>query len=116
MSLSPKETLLAIVIAGYMLIQILVPLKEMTNRHLTQFGWKMFAMAVEKVEFRIIYRDGTVEALPAILKRQKIGRILRVDVDRPRFVPPHLCAQFPNAAAIEFSRNQNSTWEQYECS
>jgi len=115
MSLSLKETLLAVMIASYMLIQILLPLKEMTIRHNTQFGWKMFAMAPEKVEFRVIYHDGTIEELPTIQKRQKVGRILREEVDRPRFVPPHLCTQIPSAAAIEFSRTHNATWERYKC-
>ena len=102
-------------VASFVLIATLLPFSQLQIRHNTRFGWKMYAMRAEDVEFRVHFRNGETQGLSEIKKRVPIGKIIKTEVDVTRFMPPHLCRQLPGAMAVTFSRSQSTTWESYQC-
>lgn len=84
----------------YLAIQFLLAGRAVMRPYRSSsFGWRMFLSSGRAVRFEIGFRDGRVIDLDAVKPKISIP-LVGAQVDRPRFVPPYLCGQLPDAAWV----------------
>jgi hypothetical protein len=102
----------AIFFAAFLSIQIVVPFVQLVwSTRPARFGWQMYSVVSVVPQFELIMRDGAVNPLditPYVTSR-------RGDVPLTRFLPAHLCALFPNAAAIHYQMEDGSQAGTHPC-
>lgn len=82
--------------AGYLIWQVALPVRSLLDRSHFSYGWQMFAFGVRPSRFDIVYSDSTVERSVF----SNFVKVVRVEVDYPALLPPHICATVPSAAAV----------------
>ena len=96
----------------FLAAQILIPLAQLAwAPRPARFGWQMYSVASAAPRFELIMRDGVAKSLditPYVTS-------LRGDVPLARFLPPHLCTLFPDAAAVHFEMDDGSQAGTYQC-
>ena len=96
----------------FLVAQILIPLAQLAwAPRPARFGWQMYSVASAAPRFELIMRDGAAKPLditPYVTS-------LRGDVPLARFLPPHLCTLFPDAAAVHFQMDDGSQAGTYQC-
>jgi hypothetical protein len=88
--------------AGYLIWQVALPVRSLLDRSHFSYGWQMFAFAVRPARFDIVYSDSTVR--PNVFS--KFVKVVRVEVDYPTLLPPHICATVPDAAAVRVGERE----------
>jgi hypothetical protein len=81
----------------FLVVQVAVPLWQLTRPRPARFGWQMYAGSAQAVEFTAIGRDGVTT--PAPLDQYIIRP--RDDLDLLRYVPPAICAR-TGAVAVRY--------------
>ncbi len=91
---------------------MLIPLVQLAwSPRPARFGWQMYSVVSAAPRFELIMRDGTAKPLditPYVTS-------LRGDVPLARFLPPHLCTLFPDAAAVHYQMDDGSQAGTYQC-
>jgi hypothetical protein len=82
---------------AFLIVQIAVPLWQLTRPRPARFGWQMYAGISQPTAFMAVNRDGSTTAVP--LDRYIIR--LRGDLDLIRYVPPAICAR-TQAVAVRY--------------
>ena len=102
----------AVFFAAFLAIQIAVPLVQLVwAPRPARFGWQMYSVGSATPRFELIMRDGSAKRLditPYVTS-------LRGDVPIARFLPPHLCTLFPDAAAIHYEMDGSPQAGTYQC-
>jgi len=97
---------------AFLAIQIGVPIIQLVwSPRPARFGWQMYSVVSAAPRFNLIMRDGAAKSLditPYVTS-------LRGDVPLARFLPPHLCSLFPDAAAVHYQMNDRSQAGIYQC-
>ena len=112
--LRPRRRMLAAAVffVVFLAIQIAVPLVQLVwSPRPARFGWQMYSVVSAAPRFELIMRDGVAKPLditPYVTS-------LRGDVPIARFLPPHLCALFPDAAAIHYRMDGSPQAGTYQC-
>lgn len=73
----------------FLVVQVAVPLWQLTQPRPARFGWQMYAGGAEASGFTAVRRDGSVAAVPL---DEYIIRP-RDDLDLLRYLPPAICAR-----------------------
>jgi hypothetical protein len=76
--------------AGYLFIQLAVPIWGLSVPGQTRFSWKMFVRDDDVATFVVEYEDGTRKTLEELNKAAPTAVILS-PLSELTFVPPHLC-------------------------
>jgi hypothetical protein len=110
---TPSSTIIvACFFLAFLAGQILIPLAQLAwSPRPARFGWQMYSVASAAPRFELIMRDGAVKPLditPYVTS-------LRADVPLARFLPPHLCMLFPDAAVIHHQMDDGSQAGTYQC-
>jgi hypothetical protein len=96
----------------FLAIQLAVPLVQLvTAPRPARFGWQMYSVVSAPPRFSLIMRDGAARPLdigPYVTS-------MRADVPLTRFLPAHLCALFPDAAAVDYQMADGSQAGTYQC-
>jgi hypothetical protein len=96
----------------FLAAQILIPLAQLAwSPRPARFGWQMYSVVSNAPRFDLVMRDGTANPLditPYVTS-------LRADVPLARFLPPHLCILFPDAAAVHYQIDDGSQAGTYQC-
>lgn len=109
---SPSIMIAACFFIVFLAAQILIPLAQLAwAPRPARFGWQMYSVASAAPVFELIMRDGgskQIDITPYVTS-------LRGDVPLVRFLPPHLCALFPDADAIHYQMDDGSQAGTYQC-
>ena len=109
---APSIILAACFFVIFLAAQLLIPLAQLAwSPRPARFGWQMYSVVSVAPHFELIMRDGDVKSLditPYVTS-------LRGDVPLARFLPPHLCMLFPDAAAIHYQKDDGSQAGTYQC-
>ena len=96
----------------FLAAQVLIPLAQLAwAPRPARFGWQMYSVVSAAPRFELIMRDGAAKPLditPYVTS-------LRGDVPLARFLPPHLCTLFPDAAAVHYQMDDGSQAGTYLC-
>jgi hypothetical protein len=82
---------------AFLVIQIVVPLWQLTQPRPARFGWQMYAAGAPAAEFAAVGRDGSVT--PVALHEYIVRR--RDDLDLLGVLPPAVCAR-TGAVAVRY--------------
>jgi hypothetical protein len=97
---------------AFLAIQIAVPVIQLIwSPRPARFGWQMYSVVSKPPRFELIMRDGTARPLditPYVTS-------MRADVPLVRFLPPHLCKLFPDAAAVSYALDDGARTGTYQC-
>ena len=97
---------------AFLAVQIVIPLIQLAwSPRPARFGWQMYSVGSATPRFELIMRDGTDKPLditPYVTS-------LRGDVPLVRFLPPHLCTLFPEAAAVRYQTDDGLQAGTYQC-
>ena len=109
---APSILIAACFFVVFLAAQILIPLAQLAwAPRPARFGWQMYSVASAAPRFELIMRDGfakPIDITPYVTS-------LRGDVPLARFVPPHLCTLFPDAAAVRYQMDDGSQAGTYQC-
>lgn len=98
--------------AAFLAIQIAVPLFQLILApRPARFGWQMYSVVSAAPRFELSMRDGAARPLdiaPYVTS-------MRADVPLVQFLPPHLCALFPDAAAVSYALDGGARTGTYQC-
>lgn len=95
-----------VIVTLFLIIQLGLPLSRLGEHdRAPRFGWQMFSVFSQEVEFRVHTADSSES-----IELDDIMAIVRADLPLEEGVPPHLCRITPEAVRI--------TWEggEYQCS
>ena len=96
----------------FLAVQIAIPLVQLVwSPRPARFGWQMYSVVSAAPSFTLIMRDGTTRQLDI---RPYVSS-LRGDVPLARFLPPHLCNLFPDAAAVHYQMDDGSQAGTFSC-
>ena len=96
----------------FLTVQILMPLAQLAwSPRPARFGWQMYSVVSSAPNFELIMRDGAAKPLDI----RPYVTSLRGDVPLARFLPPHLCGLFPDAAAVHYQMDDGSQAGTYQC-
>ena len=108
----PSIIIAACFFVVFLAAQILIPLAQLAwSPRPARFGWQMYSVVSAAPRFELIMRDRAAKPLnitPYVTS-------LRGDVPLARFLPPHLCTLFPDAAAVHYQMNDGSQAGIYQC-
>jgi hypothetical protein len=97
---------------AFLAIQVVMPIVQLVSaQRPARFGWQMYSVISDAPDFELILRDGTAQPIDI---RPYVAS-LRGDVPLARFVPPHLCTLFPNAAAVHYRIDDETQMGTYQC-
>jgi hypothetical protein len=85
-------------VAGYLLIQIAVPVYQLMKPGMTRFGWKMFARPARDSLYSVI-EGGKIRRLGTPAQTGKVA-IRRPEMEFDRYLPAHLCREMPTIEAV----------------
>ena len=109
---APSIMIAACFFVVFLAAQILIPLAQLVwSPRPARFGWQMYSVGSATPRFELIMRDGSAKRLditPYVTS-------LRGDVPIARFLPPHLCTLFPDAAAIHYEMDGSPQAGTYQC-
>lgn len=109
---APSILIAACFFVVFLAAQILIPLAQLAwAPRPARFGWQMYSVASAAPRFELIMRDGfakPIDITPYVTS-------LRGDVPLARFLPPHLCKLFPDAAAVHYQMDDGSQAGTYQC-
>jgi hypothetical protein len=109
---NPRRMLAAGFMIVFLAIQIAVPLIQLVwAPRPARFGWQMYSVVSAAPHFELILRDGatrTLDIAPYVTS-------MRADVPIAHFLPPHLCALFPDAAAVSYVLDSGAGTGTYQC-
>jgi hypothetical protein len=109
---TPRVIIAACFFVVFLAAQAVIPLAQMVwSPRPARFGWQMYSVISSAPHFELITRDGATKPLditPYVTS-------LRADVPLARFLPPHLCTLFPDAAAIHYAMDDGSQAGTYPC-
>src|SRR4030095_13576331 len=108
---STKNRLVAIFFLSFLLIQIVVPIVQLTAPRPARFGWQMWSARRKPVRFFVVMKDGTIR--PADLSRY-IGWS-RGELDLTDRLPPHLCHVVSDITAVQIELPGSETRNVYTC-
>jgi hypothetical protein len=83
---------------AYLVVQLAVPLWQLTRPRPARFGWQMYAGISQPLTFAAVNADGSLTPVP--LDRYIIR--LRTDIDLIRYIPPAVC-QRTQAVAVRYT-------------
>jgi hypothetical protein len=110
--LTPSVIIAACFFVVFLAVQLLMPLAQLAwSPRPARFGWQMYSVVSVAPSFELIMRDGAARPLditPYVTS-------LRGDVPLARFLPPHLCRLFPDAAAVHYQMDDGSQAGTYQC-
>lgn len=110
--ITPSAMVAACFFVVFLSVQVLVPLAQLVwAPRPARFGWQMYSVASAAPSFELIMRDGATRALDVT----PYVTSLRGDVPLARFLPPHLCTLFPDAAAIRYQMDDGTQAGAYQC-
>jgi hypothetical protein len=96
----------------FLAAQVLIPLAQLAwSPRPARFGWQMYSVVSAAPRFELIMRDGAVK----LLDITPYVTSMRGDVPLARFLPPHLCTLFPDAAAVHYQMDDGSQAGTYPC-
>jgi len=111
-SLSRRRLVAASFLVVFLAIQLAVPLVQLVwSPRPARFGWQMYSVKSAAPRFELIMRDGSASPLditPYVTS-------MRADVPLARFLPPHLCNLFPDAAAVSYALAGDVSAGTYQC-
>jgi hypothetical protein len=97
---------------AFLAIQIAVPIVQLVwAPRPARWGWQMYSVISTAPQFELISRDGAARPLditPYVTS-------MRADVPLARFLPPHLCKLFPDAAAVSYALGNGEQAGTYQC-
>ena len=97
---------------AFLAAQLAIPLVQLAwAPRPARFGWQMYSVISAAPRFELIMRDGATKPLDIT----PYVSSMRGDVPLARFLPPHLCALFPDAAAIHYQMDDRSQAGTYSC-
>ena len=99
----------------YLGVQVVVPLRGLLSDRPTQFCWFMFTGREQRFGVRLHLDDGRSMPLREDRRLQRKARFYRLDIDRERILPPHLCAAEPSLRAITIRRLYSGERIKYTC-
>ncbi|MEO7910186.1 MAG: hypothetical protein ABIV47_11095 [Roseiflexaceae bacterium] len=109
---APSILIAACFFVVFLAAQILIPLAQLVwAPRPARFGWQMYSVASAAPRFELVMGDRGIKPLditPYVTS-------LRGDVPLTRFLPPHLCALFPDAAAVRYRMDDGSQAGIYQC-
>ena len=98
---------------AFLAAQLAIPLIQLAwSPRPARFGWQMYSVISAAPRFELIMHDGTAKPLDI----RPYVTSMRGDVPLARFLPPHLCTLFPDAAAIHYQMDDRSQAGIYPCS
>jgi hypothetical protein len=110
--IAPSIIFAACFFVVFLAAQILIPLAQLAwSPRPARFGWQMYSVTSVAPNFELIMRDGA----PKPLDITPYVTSLRGDVPLTRFLPPHLCTLFTNAAAVHYQMDDGSQAGTYQC-
>jgi hypothetical protein len=97
---------------GFLALQIVVPLAQLAwSPRPARFGWQMYSVISAAPRFELMLHNGTAKPLDV----RPYVTSMRGDVPLARFLPPHLCTLFPDAAAIKYQMDDGSQAGTFQC-
>jgi hypothetical protein len=97
---------------AFLAIQLAAPLVQLFwAPRPARFGWQMYSVVSKPPRFELIMRDGAAQPLDI----SPYVTSMRADVPLARFLPPHLCKLFPDAAAVSYALDGGATVGTYKC-
>ena len=97
---------------AFLSIQLTVPIIQLVwSPRPARFGWQMYSVVSAPPRFDLIGRDGTTSPLDI----SPYVTSMRGDVPLAQFLPAHLCARFPDAAAVHYQMADGSQAGTYQC-
>jgi hypothetical protein len=110
--ISPSILIAACFFVVFLAVQVSIPLAQLAwSPRPARFGWQMYSVVSAAPDFTLIMQDGTAKAIDVT----PYVTSLRGDVPLAHFLPPHLCALFPDAAAIHYQMDDGSQAGTYPC-
>jgi hypothetical protein len=98
--------------AAFLAVQVVTPLAQLAwAPRPARFGWQMYSVISAAPRFELIMRDGAsrpIDITPYVTS-------MRADVPLARFLPPHLCDLFPDAAAVSYQLAGAAQTGSYQC-
>lgn len=96
----------------FLSVQLLMPLAQLLwSPRPARFGWQMYSVTSAAPNFELVMRDRSTKPIDI----RPYVTSLRGDVPLAQFLPPHLCALFPDAASIHFQMDDGSQAGTYQC-
>jgi len=110
-----KVRLVCAFFCAYLAVQIVVPLRGLLRNRPSQFCWFMFTGREQRLGFRLHFDDSRSVDLRDDHGLRRKARLYRLDADRERFLPPHLCATEPSLRGITIRRLDSGERVEYSC-
>ena len=106
------EIMIACFFVVFLTVQVAVPIGQMLwAPRPARFGWQMYSVVSAAPQFDLMLRDGSTQ--PVAIEAYVTS--LRSDVPLARYLPPHLCRLFPQAAAVRYQMHDGSQSGTYRC-
>ncbi|HEY1012253.1 MAG TPA: hypothetical protein VGE07_06060 [Herpetosiphonaceae bacterium] len=106
-----RQRLLVGLCAAFLAVQALVPLAKLIGPRPARWGWQMYSMATMAPDFFAVSADGAEQPLDV---RPYVAS-LRADMDWAKALPPHLCRQLPQLAAVRFRYADSRPGGEHRC-
>jgi hypothetical protein len=109
---APSTIIAACFFVVFLAAQIVIPLAQLAwAPRPARFGWQMYSVVSAAPRFELIMRDRATKPLDITPYVTSV----RGDVPLARFLPPHLCMRFPDAAAVHYQMDDGSQAGTYQC-
>jgi hypothetical protein len=96
---TPRKRAAAVFFAGFLAIQILVPLYMLTRPRPARFGWQMYSGAKAPLSITLIRKNGTEVTIPS----DDYFGAYRGDLDVIETLPAYLCQRDSGVVSVRLN-------------
>jgi hypothetical protein len=94
---------------AYLGVQLVYPAMAWVRPGYEHFTWHMYSGLHDRPDVVVVFADGTTRDLGLLTRRDSPVRVLGPSVDLGRFVPPRLCAIWPDAREVRLRTRDRET-------
>lgn len=95
-----KSFATALFFFAYLIVQAGYPALSWFDPRFHWFAWNMYTGRTDSLRFFVVRDDGSTWRLPRFARRDAPVRVYSAAVDKRRFVPPHVCARWPDVREV----------------
>jgi hypothetical protein len=96
--------------AAYIAIQAFLAVSCLAADYGCLLTWTMYSGHSEDPDIFVEWKSGGEATLAEVQEKFGVGKVLGAKIDRAKWVPPHLCANLPDAQSVrlEFRRRSET--------
>ena len=101
----------AVFFVAFLLVQIVVPVVQLSKTRPAHFGWHMFSDWRPIPQYWVVFGDGSTLDINI---HDHVG-VRRLDADYHREFPAYLCRAYPDAVAVRWQWPDSEAIEERRC-